>query len=101
MKSWKTGCSNTVDFWQYSVYFSYTPGEVSKTFRCWWPAIPPKQFRPELEIYNLSVVRGLETEEVATVVDPHEVWEQYELGCPGVVATMLPELSEQQKQLLA
>jgi ABC-type bacteriocin/lantibiotic exporter with double-glycine peptidase domain len=25
MKSWKTGCPNTVDFWQYSVYFSYNP----------------------------------------------------------------------------
>ena len=25
MRSWKTGYSSTLDFWQYSVYFTYTP----------------------------------------------------------------------------
>ena len=24
MRSWKTGYSSTLDFWQYSVYFTYT-----------------------------------------------------------------------------
>ena len=60
----------------------------------------PKQFRPELELYNLSVVGEFESDNPVVVLHPHEVWEQHELGCPRVVATMLPGLSVQQKKLL-
>ena len=32
MRSWKTGYSSTLDFWQYSVYFTYTQNIRNVTF---------------------------------------------------------------------
>lgn len=62
----------------------------------------PKKFRPELELYNLSRVReDPQTDGLVIIQDPHKVWSQFENGCRDVVARMLPELSDQQEQLLA
>ena len=58
----------------------------------------PKQFRPELELYNLTRVRGSQLD---IVVHPHEAWHRFEDGQLGVVATMIPSLSKQQERLLA
>ena len=61
----------------------------------------PKQFRPELEVYNLKAWSHPHAADRARIVRfPHHVWELHERGIPAV-ATILSEPSRQQRRLLS
>ena len=61
----------------------------------------PKQFRPDLEVYNLKAWSHPHAADRARIVRfPHHVWELHERGIPAV-ATILSEPSRQQRRLLS